>query len=243
MNTGRSSAHPPVGVHRSCSATGCCSASTSAQYCITTLTYFFLTWFPVYLVEQRGMSILKAGLRRVASGHLRLSRRRAGRRALGSPLQDRLSLTLRARFRSSLGMLMSMSMVLCNYVDAHGRRRHHGAAFFGKGFGSLGWAVVSDTSPKQIAGLSGGLFNTFGNIAAITTPIVIGYIVQCTARSMARWCSSAPTRSSPSLLPLDRRRDQARGTHGGVITAAEILKRKNAPAAQSPYHTRTSGLQ
>ncbi|MEI9984962.1 MAG: MFS transporter [Aliidongia sp.] len=31
------------------------------QYCITTLTYFFLTWFPVYLVQARGMSILKAG--------------------------------------------------------------------------------------------------------------------------------------------------------------------------------------
>src|SRR3954451_5088113 len=33
-----------------------------AQYCITTLTYFFLTWFPVYLVQQRGMSILNAGI-------------------------------------------------------------------------------------------------------------------------------------------------------------------------------------
>jgi ACS family glucarate transporter-like MFS transporter len=28
--------------------------------------------------------------------------------------------------------------------------------------------------------LSGGLFNTFGNTAAITTPIAIGYIVQWT---------------------------------------------------------------
>jgi ACS family glucarate transporter-like MFS transporter len=55
-----------------------------------------------------------------------------------------------------------------------------GLAFFGKGVGSLGWAVVSDTSPKQIAGLSGGLFNMFGNTAGITTPIVIGYIVQWT---------------------------------------------------------------
>ena len=51
-------------------------------------------------------------------------------------------------------------------------------AFFGKGIGALGWAVVSDTSPKQIAGLSGALFNTFGNTAAITTPIVIGYLVK-----------------------------------------------------------------
>jgi ACS family glucarate transporter-like MFS transporter len=53
-------------------------------------------------------------------------------------------------------------------------------AFFGKGVGALGWAVVSDTSPRQAAGLSGALFNTFGNTAGITTPIVIGYILQLT---------------------------------------------------------------
>lgn len=53
-------------------------------------------------------------------------------------------------------------------------------AFFGKGVGALGWAVVSDTSPKQIAGLSGGLFNMFGNLASISTPIVIGYIIATT---------------------------------------------------------------
>jgi ACS family glucarate transporter-like MFS transporter len=78
-------------------------------------------------------------------------------------------------------MLLSTSMILCNYVDSSTVVVWIMAlAFFGKGVGSLGWAVVSDTSPKQIAGLSGGLFNTFGNIAAITTPIVIGYIVQWT---------------------------------------------------------------
>src|SRR4051794_20726395 len=32
------------------------------QYCINTLTFFFITWFPVYLVQQRGMSILSAGI-------------------------------------------------------------------------------------------------------------------------------------------------------------------------------------
>jgi ACS family glucarate transporter-like MFS transporter len=44
----------------------------------------------------------------------------------------------------------------------------------------LGWAVIADTAPKQIAGLTAGVFNTFANIAAITTPIVTGYIVQAT---------------------------------------------------------------
>jgi ACS family glucarate transporter-like MFS transporter len=53
-------------------------------------------------------------------------------------------------------------------------------AFFGKGFGALGWTVIADTSPKQLIGLNGGLFNLFGNTAGITTPIVIGYIVKRT---------------------------------------------------------------
>jgi len=39
------------------------------------------------------------------------------------------------------------------------------------------WAVISDASPREITGLSGGLLNTFGNVAGITTPIVIGYIL------------------------------------------------------------------
>ena len=51
-------------------------------------------------------------------------------------------------------MLMSMSMVMCNYVDAQWLVIALMAlAFFGKGIGALGWAVVSDTSPKEIAGL------------------------------------------------------------------------------------------
>ncbi|KAI1692278.1 putative glucarate transporter [Ditylenchus destructor] len=70
----------------------------------------------------------------------------------------------------------------------------HGLGLLRKGVGALGWAVVSDTSPKQIAGLSGGLFNTFGNLASITTPIVIGYIISTTGSFKWALCLSAPTR-------------------------------------------------
>ena len=149
------------------------------QYCITTLTYFFLTWFPVYLVAGRGMSILKVGF--VAAlpamcgfvGGL-----------LGGVFSDALlrrghSLTFARKTPIVAGMLLSVSMIACNYVDAQWAVVGIMAlAFFGKGIGALGWAVVSDTSPREIAGLSGALFNTFGNTAAITTPIVIGYLVK-----------------------------------------------------------------
>ena len=149
------------------------------QYGITALTYFFLTWFPVYLVEQRGLSILNAGF---AASIPALCGFLGG--VLGGVFSDRLlkagfSLSAARKVPIVSGMLLSTTMIVCNYLESTSLVVAVMAlAFFGKGIGSLGWAVVSDTSPKQIAGLSGGLFNTFGNAAGITTPIVIGYLVQ-----------------------------------------------------------------
>ena len=151
------------------------------QYGINAITYFFLTWFPVYLVQEKGMTILKAGF--VASlpaicGFL------GG--ILGGVISDWLlkrgsSLTAARKIPIIFGMTLSTTMFACNYVEQEWLIVGIMAfAFFGKGLGALGWAVVADTSPKQIAGLSGGLFNTFGNLASITTPIIIGYIINTT---------------------------------------------------------------
>jgi MFS transporter, ACS family, glucarate transporter len=151
------------------------------QYCINTLTYFFLTWFPVYLVKERGLSILQAGF--VATlpalcGFI------GG--VLGGVISDAIlrrtgSLTLARKIPIVGGMLLSMSIIGCNHVDTHALVVGFMAlAFFGKGIGALGWAVVSDTSPKEAGGVSGGLFNTCGNLSSITTPIIIGYIVAAT---------------------------------------------------------------
>lgn len=151
------------------------------QFCINALTYFFLTWFPVYLVQERGMTILKAGF--IASlpaicGFL------GG--VLGGVFSDMLlrrgkSLSVARKTPIVLGMFLSMSMIICNYVEADWVVVSFMAlAFFGKGIGALGWAVMSDVSPKQIAGLSGGIFNTFGNLSSISTPIIIGYIIAAT---------------------------------------------------------------
>lgn len=91
------------------------------------------------------------------------------------------SLTLARKTPIVLGMMLSMSMVICNYVDSEMMVIIvMAAAFFGKGVGALGWAVMADTAPKEISGLSGGLFNMFGNISGIVTPIAIGYIIKST---------------------------------------------------------------
>jgi len=150
------------------------------QFCITTLTYFFITWFPDYL-KHRGMSIAQVG---VVAALPALCGCLGG--VLGGVSSDFLlcrgfSLTFARKLPIVVGMLLSCVMIACNYVHANWLVvLIMCAAFFGKGIGALGWTVVSDTSPKEITGLSGGMFNMFGNTAAITTGIIIGYLIRWT---------------------------------------------------------------
>ena len=149
------------------------------QYCITTLTYFFLTWFPVYLAKDRGMSILKVGFVATLPALCGLFGGILGGVFSDAMVRRGFSLTAARKTPIVAGMLLSTSMIACNYVAAEWAVVVIMAlAFFGKGIGALGWAVVSDTSPRHLTGLSGGIFNMFGNTAAITTPIVIGYLVK-----------------------------------------------------------------
>ena len=151
------------------------------QFCINTLTYFFITWFPVYLVQARHMSILKGA---IAVALPAVCGSIGG--VLGGFTSDGLlrrgrSLTFARKAPIIAGMLLSVTMIACNYTDKQTVVMSlMSLAFFGKGFGALGWTVIADTSPKQLIGLNGGLFNLFGNIAGITTPTIIGILVQRT---------------------------------------------------------------
>ena len=151
------------------------------QYCINALTYFFVTWFPIYLVRERGLTIVEAGLTAAPAALCGFAGGLLGGFASDWILKKTGSVTRARKTPLLIGMLLSTAIVLCNYVDGTWLMIViMSVAFFGKGIASLGWAVVSDTSPKQLAGVTGGIFNTFGNTAGIVTPIVIGYLVQAT---------------------------------------------------------------
>ncbi|MDJ0034400.1 MFS transporter [Pantoea allii] len=148
------------------------------QFCVTSITWFFLTWFPTYLYQAKGMSILKVGL--IASipaiagfiGGL-----------LGGVFSDALlkrgySLTVARKLPVTGGMLLSCVIVVANYTASEVVVvAAMSVAFFAKGFGNLGWCVLSDTSPKEVLGIAGGVFNMCGNMASIVTPLVIGVIL------------------------------------------------------------------
>ena len=152
-----------------------------AQYCITAITWFFVSWFPTYLVKERHMTILTAGfvasipaiagcIGGVSTGFVSdWLLRRTG------------SLTLARKVPITLGLVLTAAMIGCNYVQTDAWViALMSLAFFGKGFGSLGWTIVADVAPRQMIGLTGGVFNAIGNMAGITTPVVIGYILGAT---------------------------------------------------------------
>lgn len=151
------------------------------QFAINTLTYFFITWFPVYLVEERGLSLISAGLFASAPAICGFLGGLAGGLWSDWLLRRGFSLTAARKIPIVTGMLISISIIFCNYTDSLALVLvFMSLAFFGKGVGALGWAVVADMAPREFAGLSGGLFNMFGNLSSILTPIVIGAILHTT---------------------------------------------------------------
>lgn len=149
-----------------------------AQYCVCAITYFYLTWFPTYLVEARGFSILKAGIIAslpaicgciggVSSGFVS-----------DGIFRKTNNLSIARKIPITIGLLLSTSIIACNYTNSNVIVIFlMSLAFFGKGFGNLAWTVIGDIAPKRILGVTGGLINGIGNFAGVVTPIVIGIIV------------------------------------------------------------------
>ncbi|SHN20994.1 MFS transporter, ACS family, glucarate transporter [Pseudomonas asturiensis] len=149
-----------------------------SQYCVSAITWFYVTWFPIYLVKERGFDILQAGL--VASIPALCGLIGAVSSGFFSDWLVRRtnSLSIARKTPIVTGVLLSSTMILCNYVDSQVLViAVMSLAFFGKGFGNLGFSVVADTAPREMVGMTGGVFNAMGNVAGIVTPVVIGYLL------------------------------------------------------------------
>jgi ACS family D-galactonate transporter-like MFS transporter len=149
------------------------------QFALTSTLWFFLTWFPTYLVQERGMSFVKAGFLAslpflaavvgvLCSGVLSDAMVRRG-----------ASLGAARKVPIVTGLLLSTSIIGANYVSEPSLIVGCLAlAFFGNGLASITWSLVSAIAPERLLGLTGGVFNFVGNLSGITVPIVIGYLAR-----------------------------------------------------------------
>jgi ACS family D-galactonate transporter-like MFS transporter len=147
------------------------------QFCLNSTLWFFLTWFPTYLVKYRGMDFIKSGL--LAS--LPFLAAFVGVLCSGffSDWLIRRGYTVGFARKTPIiaGLLISTSIIGANYVDSTPLVIAFLAlAFFGNGLASITWSLVSTLAPARLLGLTGGTFNLIGNLAAIATPIVIGFL-------------------------------------------------------------------
>ena len=149
------------------------------QFCLTSTLWFFLTWFPTYLSQYRHIDILQSGF--LASipflgafvGIL-----------MSGFLSDRLlkkgkSLAYSRKFPVITGLLLSTAMIGANYTSDTGLIIFFMTlAFLGNGVASISWVFVTSLAPPGLIGLTGGVFNFFGNLSSIFIPIVVGYLAR-----------------------------------------------------------------
>jgi ACS family D-galactonate transporter-like MFS transporter len=149
------------------------------QFGLGATLIFFLTWFPKYLVDYKHMDFLKSGFLSslpflfaftgvLCSGYLSdyLTRKK-------------LPVGLARKLPVVIGLLLSISIIGANYVTQPAWVIFFmSVAFFGNGLASITWVFVSLLAPKNLIGLTGGVFNFIGGLSGIVVPITIGWLVK-----------------------------------------------------------------
>lgn len=149
------------------------------QFCLGASMWFFLTWFPTYLVKYRGFSFLQSGF--LASAPFLAAF--AGILSSGflSDYMIRKGIRVEIARKTPVvtGLLLTVSIVGANYVDSPALIIFFMCvAFFGNGFASITWVFISTMAPKHLVGLTGGVFNFIGNLSAIAIPIIVGVVAR-----------------------------------------------------------------
>ncbi|MER7014235.1 MFS transporter [Saccharopolyspora sp. NPDC000359] len=148
------------------------------QFCLTSTLWFFLTWFPTYLVDYRGMDYIKSGFLASLPFVAALVGVLASGLVSDFLLRRGASLGLARKAPIIIGLLLSTLMVGAGFTDSTALViAFLSVAFFGNGLASITWSLVSALAPERLLGLTGGMFNFIGNLSSIATPIVIGFLV------------------------------------------------------------------
>lgn len=149
------------------------------QFAVNSTLWFFLTWFPTYLVKYRHLDFLQSGF--LAS--IPFLAAFAGILLSGFfsdlLLRQGYSISKARKIPVILGLFLSTFIVGANYVNSTSLIVFFLAiAFFGNGVASITWVFVSTLAPPHLIGTTGGVFNFIGNLASVIVPIAIGFLAR-----------------------------------------------------------------
>ena len=152
------------------------------QFANTSTLFFFLTWFPDYLVEQKGFTLLKAGLMAIIPYLCALVGTMAGGAGSDWMLRRGVATSIARKSPIITGLILSMIIIVDNFVSVPLLViLFFSIAFFAQGMASAtAWTLLSDIAPANQIALTGGLFNFFANAGGALSPLVISFILSAT---------------------------------------------------------------
>jgi Sugar phosphate permease len=148
-------------------------------FSITAILFFFMTWFPSYLVNEKHMAILKVGI----YGALPYLAAIAGVLVAGRwsdwMISKGYGLGMSRKLPVIVGLLLSSVIIGSNYTnDINIIITFMSVAFFGQGMASaISWALLSEIVPKELVGSCSGVYNFVANLGGTLSPAIVGYLI------------------------------------------------------------------
>ncbi|VEA69426.1 L-galactonate transporter [Serratia rubidaea] len=160
-------------------------ATAFAFFCYNYILFFFLSWFPAYLVQAHGLNIKEMSLTTVIPwivGFVGL--------ALGGYISDKIfnitgKLLLSRKIVLVVSLLAAAACVaLAGTVSSvmPAVLLMSVSIFFLYITGAIYWAIIQDVVHTSRVGGASGFIHLVGSVSGIVGPIVTGYIVQHTGK-------------------------------------------------------------
>ncbi|MDA8481031.1 MFS transporter [Citrobacter sp. Awk 4] len=149
--------------------------------CQSYVIYFFITWYPTYLVNERGFSMLQLGFFGVLPGIAGFIGSFVGGWASDKIANSGYGIGVGRKVCIVIGMMLSASIGLAGFAtQAWLALALLSLAFFGVSAATSSMlALPADVSPpgsKSIVGTIAGFQNSIANFAGIASPVIIGYL-------------------------------------------------------------------
>jgi MFS transporter, ACS family, D-galactonate transporter len=152
------------------------------QFAAFTVLYFFFTWFPTYLINAKGLSIVGGGIYAALPFFFAIAGGLMGGWASDRMIDNGYSITVARKSPIIFGLALSMVIVGANYTDSIACViLFMGISFFGGAMAAGGaQTLISEIAPIGLVGTLSGLIFAAGSIGGALAPIVIGFIVKAT---------------------------------------------------------------
>ncbi|MFL9900837.1 MFS transporter [Paraburkholderia fungorum] len=161
---------------------------TLGFFCMNFVKYFFITWFPSYLMNARGFSLAQLGTLGMMPALCAIPGSWLGGATSDALFRRGWSMTAARKTCLVSGMLLSSCITLCAFADS----RAIAIGLFSLTYLSLSfvsanaWSLPADVapSPRHVATIS-AIQNTASNIAGILTSTFTGIMLTVTHGSFA----------------------------------------------------------